>query len=225
MATGYNKITAENYRREMTVWCKKHAETFTGWRTFFRLIDFPLKGKRVLDAGCGFGYEATILRRRGATVWGVDVSPYMIQIARQEYPELADHFRTADIRKLPFRNGSFDLIICKYVLHYLPWPDAAFKEFRRCLKKGGILIYAAHHPTSNLFFKKKKDYFHHGKIRVKIFHGVDVVQPTHTLDDYFSEYFLKHFDLLFFKEGRGSSDPLHPRIKIPEHFLVKARKR
>lgn len=225
MASGYSKKEAQNYYREISVWHQGHADVFTGWRTFFRLIDFPLRGKKVLDAGCGFGYEATILRRRGATVWGVDASPYMIRIARQEYPELADHFRTADIRKLPFSGGTFDLIICKYALHYLPWPDDAFKEFNRCLKKGGTLIFAAHHPTSNLFFKKKKDYFHRGKIRVKLFPGVDVVQPTHTLDDYFSEYFLKHFDLLFFKEGRGSSDPLHPRIKIPEHFLVKARKR
>ncbi|MDI6883034.1 MAG: class I SAM-dependent methyltransferase [Patescibacteria group bacterium] len=218
----YNKIISERYYQESEKFRKKYGAS--EWQETFRLINFSLKDKRVLDAGCGFGYEVSLLHKKGAEVYGVDTSAYLIDIAKNNYPNLVHNFFVGDIKKLPFKNNFFDLIICKYVLHYLPSPDSAFKEFFRCLKKNGLLIFSVHHPLSNLFFKKSKNYFKKDKIKVEVFAGVNVIQPTHPLTDYFSKYFLEHFDLQYFDEDRDF-EPLHPKINIPEYLLVKARKR
>jgi len=58
----------------------KRAESYT----FFRLVG-ELAGQRVLDLACGFGFYTRRLRQRGATqVLGVDISPEMIRLARQQ---------------------------------------------------------------------------------------------------------------------------------------------
>ncbi|MBI3304718.1 hypothetical protein HYZ80_00090 [Candidatus Parcubacteria bacterium] len=77
---------------------------------------------------------------------------------------------------------------------------------------------------SAFFFKRSKDYFNRERIRVKIFEGVTVTQPTPTLDDYLSPHFLKRFDIQAIREGRDL-ESLHPGMKIPEYLLVKAARR
>ncbi len=196
----------------------------TEQKKFLRLINFPLKDKAVLDAGCGFGYDDDFLYKKGAKVFGIDASPQMISIAKEKYPHLSSNFFVGNIRKLPFKNNFFDIIISKYVLHYLNVPDLAFKEFFRCLKNRGVLIFSVHHPISNFFLKKHKDYFKKEKIRVKILKKIEVTQTTHPLTDYLSEYFLNHFDIKHFEENRGNII-LSPQIKIPEYLLIKAVKK
>ncbi|MBI3304717.1 class I SAM-dependent methyltransferase [Candidatus Parcubacteria bacterium] len=80
---------------------------------FSRLIDNP-RGKVMLDAGMGYGYEANLLARRGARVYDIDASPTMVALAKRSYPALAERFSTASLEKLPFPARHFDLIFCKY---------------------------------------------------------------------------------------------------------------
>lgn len=218
----FNSITSKRYYHGAKNFAKRHG--LVEWEKALSLAGLRLKGKVVLDAGSGFGYEAGILHRRGARVFGVDSSNHLVRLAKKAYPKLAPRFVSGDIGNLPFRKNFFDLIICKYALHYLPTPDRAFKEFFRCLKSKGTLIFFVHHPISNLWYKKTKNYFRKEKIKLKIFSSVSVTQPTHPLTDYLSPYFLKHFDLHHFGEYRAA-EPLHSKVKIPESLWVVAQKR
>lgn len=218
---GYSKSLAENYFRENQKYNKKYGPR--EWPRFIHLLG-SLKGKKVLDAGCGYGYEANLLNKKSAKVFGIDASPRIIEIAKKEHSHLAKNFSVGNLKKLPFKNNYFDVIISKFAIHYLSSPDIAYKEFFRCLKKKGALIVLAPHPISQLLFKKSKKYFNREKIEIELFKGVRVVQPTQRLSDYFSKYFFDHFDLQYFEEGRDL-DSFHSKMKVPEYLLIKAVKR
>jgi ubiquinone/menaquinone biosynthesis C-methylase UbiE len=91
--------------------------------------------ERLLDAGCGDGGVARLLRNRVREVVGVDVEP---SPAWQDERGLA--FRVADAEHLPFENASFDAIHSKDSLHHMNDPRAALAEYRRVLRPGGTLV-------------------------------------------------------------------------------------
>lgn len=220
-------MTLNNYNRKNSYNYYKESEKINeaiGENRLFKLINSSLKNKKVLDAGCGFGYDCNLLYHRGAKVFGIDTSSHLIKIAKGKYPHLSSSLKINSTEKLPFKNNYFDIIISKYVLHYLKNPDLAFREFSRCLKKNGTLLFSVHHPISAYFFKKNKDYLKKEKFHVSILKGVTVAQISHTFTDYFSKYFLDNFILDYIEEGRGNII-LSPELNIPEYLIIKATKK
>jgi len=105
-----------------------------------------LKGKLVLDVGCGMGRFAEVATRWGARVVGIDLSAAAEVAARN----LADRdflaFQ-ADVFALPFQPESFDCIYSMGVLHHTPDCEKAFKTLPQYLKPGGtiaIWLYSAY---------------------------------------------------------------------------------
>jgi SAM-dependent methyltransferase len=97
-----------------------------------------LKGKLVLDVGCGMGRFAEVATRLGARVVGVDLSAAAEVAARN----LADRDFVAfqaDVFSLPFAPESFDVIYSVGVLHHTPDCEAAVKALNQYLKPGGLL--------------------------------------------------------------------------------------
>ena len=98
-----------------------------------------VKGKIVLDAGCGMGRFTEILTRWGAEVVAVDMSE-SVHVARQNLENRAGaSFIQADIFHLPFPEGAFDVILSWGVLHHTPDCAAAFRALARHTKPGGTL--------------------------------------------------------------------------------------
>jgi len=95
-------------------------------------------GARIADLGCGSGVFTNLLQRRGFDVVGLDLSPKLIRIARQTYPDV--EFREGDIEHLPFADGSFDGVLLAGVLHHLPSLSACAAEILRILKPGGRFV-------------------------------------------------------------------------------------
>ena len=99
-------------------------------------------GLRALDVGTGPGQLAFYLAQAGFAVTGIDLSPGMIEQARQKAEEqgLGINFQVGDGEKLPFADDSFDLVVSRNLIWTLPDPEAAVKEWRRVLKPGGRII-------------------------------------------------------------------------------------
>jgi SAM-dependent methyltransferase len=100
---------------------------------------------RVLDLGCGAaGHIGRFVRDRGARVTGIDFSERSIEIARGLHPDL--DFAVADLRAMPFADGSVDAAVAFYCLIYGSDEDvvAALAETRRVLRRGGRLLAAVH---------------------------------------------------------------------------------
>jgi ubiquinone/menaquinone biosynthesis C-methylase UbiE len=113
--------------------------------TYLTLLDISA-GERVLDVGCGSGAVTRDLARRvgerGLAV-GLDPSPELLAVARElaEEAGLRDRveLREGNALRLPFPDGSFDVVVCATVLSHVPEGEAAIPELARVLRPGGRL--------------------------------------------------------------------------------------
>jgi SAM-dependent methyltransferase len=97
-----------------------------------------LRGKLVLDVGCGMGRFAEVATRWGARVVGIDLSA-AAEVAARNLSDRDFVALQADVFRLPFALESFDLIYSVGVLHHTPNCEAAVKVLEKYLKPGGIL--------------------------------------------------------------------------------------
>ncbi|MDA8336901.1 MAG: methyltransferase domain-containing protein [Peptococcaceae bacterium] len=107
----------------------------------FRLLE-PRRGQTILDVGCGTGNYALELAARGLAVTGVDVSPAMLELAREKARarSVAVSFHAANALKLPFADHSFEAVLSVTALEFVAEPAAALIEAYRVLKPGGRLV-------------------------------------------------------------------------------------
>lgn len=111
-----------------------------------------LKGKKVLDAGCGEGYNTRILARKGAKMTGIDISQKFIRLARQAEIKnpLGIRYEVASFTNLSvFEDKSFDVAVSFMALMDSPDFDRATQEIFRVLRQGGNLIFSITHPCFN----------------------------------------------------------------------------
>jgi ubiquinone/menaquinone biosynthesis C-methylase UbiE len=103
--------------------------------------EYAPKGKKLaaLDVGTGPGFLSIILSEMGNEVTAVDSSENMLEEAKKNisHAGFAVRFQQADAQKLPFLEGTFDLIICRNLVWTLPDPLAAYQDWYRVLKPGG----------------------------------------------------------------------------------------
>src|SRR5437868_9732386 len=108
----------------------KSHETEEGFRAKTRFTPEDLRGKLVLDVGCGMGRFAEVASRWGAEVVGIDLS-LAAEVAEENLRDRQAAFFQADVFKLPFAPGSFDYIYSLGVLHHTPDCKAAFQSLPR----------------------------------------------------------------------------------------------
>ena len=105
----------------------------------------PSRYGRALEIGAGTGYFSLNLLRAGVIGEAVatDISPGMLSKLERSAAELGVAVETAacEAEELPFEDDSFDLVFGHAVLHHLPDLGAAFHEFRRVLRPGGVVAF------------------------------------------------------------------------------------
>jgi len=96
----------------------------------------------ILDAGTGTGYFAILLAREGHRVTGIDLTPSMLAEAEATATEygVSPRFLRADVQDTGLPSESFDAVVTRNVTWTLPDPEAAYREWRRLLRPGGILL-------------------------------------------------------------------------------------
>lgn len=110
------------------------------WWSAFELVvrEADLRGRRVLDLGCGTGRLSAALADRGiARVWGVDSSPEMLAVAREKLPATVG-LKLGRAEDLAFRDGWFERAVMWLVVHLVDRPRA-FREVARVLAPAGRL--------------------------------------------------------------------------------------
>ena len=109
------------------------------WWEVYGLLErvADLRGRRVLDIGCGTGrLSAALAQRAHAKVWGVDASAAMLEVATEKVQGVA--FKRGDAESLPFKDGWFERAVLWLVLHLVDRP-AALSEARRVLAPDGVI--------------------------------------------------------------------------------------
>ncbi|MBW2991550.1 class I SAM-dependent methyltransferase [Candidatus Woesearchaeota archaeon] len=107
-----------------------------------------IKGKKLLDIGCGAGVHAKKYLAKGAIVEGIDISRTMIELAKKNCPKAK--FKVGTLRKLSYNNSSFDIVTGSLCVDYLNSKEmnVTFKEVNRVLKKKGLFIYSNESPIN-----------------------------------------------------------------------------
>ena len=106
-------------------------------------------GQNVLDVCCGTGVVAITARRAGAKVTGLDLTPELLAVAKENaaIAELDDMvWKEGDVENLPFRDGEFDVVLSQFGHIFGPRPEVAIGEMLRVLKSGGRIAFSTWPP-------------------------------------------------------------------------------
>jgi SAM-dependent methyltransferase len=101
-------------------------------------------GREVLEVGCGSGMGLAYLATRATRAVGIELTPALLEDARQHLPGVELHM--GDAQELPFPDGAFDVVLMLEMIYYLPNVDRAVAECRRVLRQGGVLMVCEPNP-------------------------------------------------------------------------------
>lgn len=209
-----------------------------GTEADFRLLG-DLKGKRVLELGCGGAQCSIAFARQGATAIGVDFSAEMLAFARRlcEREEVKVELRQGDLADLAFlRADSIDLVFSAYAFGYVEDLNRVFRQVHRVLKVGAPLVFSLPHPAYDMIdddaeqpLLVRRSYFDHAPIDYE-WSGVAFTDYHHTVADLYTSLVRSSYRVDTILEP----PPTHvgPRSQfwhetfryVPRTLIVRARK-
>ena len=123
-------------------------------KPFSLFVDFnSLRGKDVLDVGCGSGIATQMLAEAGARVTAIDLTGWAVETTRRRLEAfgLNGDVRQEDAERLPFPDESFDFVFSWGVIHHSSDMDLALSELVRVCRSGGHVVLMVYHRRS-LFY-------------------------------------------------------------------------
>lgn len=134
----WNKVPVDYYqkgvRRNFLQWIWHNSKINLAKR-IIKDLDY----QNCLDIGCASGFMLSkIAEFKKASYVGVDIYDKAINYAKKRYPHIS--FKKASASKLPFKDNSFDLILCYETIEHVEDPQSCLKEAKRVLRKNGIFI-------------------------------------------------------------------------------------
>src|SRR5436305_8588874 len=130
-----------------------------GTEADFRLLG-DLKGKRVLELGCGGAQCSIAFAKQGAHAIGIDFSSEQLAFGRRlcEREDVRVELREGDLADLAFlRADSVDLVFSAYAFGYVDDLNRVFRQVHRVLKVGAPLVFSLPHPASEMFDLDRND--------------------------------------------------------------------
>ncbi|MBU1103741.1 MAG: class I SAM-dependent methyltransferase [Nanoarchaeota archaeon] len=105
------------------------------------MTNIKIKEGKVLDLACGYGGLIGTLQEYmvNSDLVGIDGSEWIIKLAKKTIKSKNINFKVARAEKIPFKDESFDLVLCRDSVHHFKDPIKIFKEMYRVTKKSGII--------------------------------------------------------------------------------------
>lgn len=185
--------------------------------------------KTVLDAGCGSGYLAAKISRSAKKVMGTDFSPRFVEICKSKYNDRDNmEFSRQDVQQpFLFKDESFDVIISKMVLQYVPSLTSFSNECFRMLRDNGQLVVVVDHPFDTQFYFAQElagkpnpkyhdlqDYFKTGKrTKLSLWGKIELTWFQRKVSDYVNPFIAAGLRLHSMEElPQKAGEVLIPRI-------------
>ena len=116
------------------------------WSAFQTLLP-NLRGKRLLDLGCGFGWHCRYARQQGArSVVGVDLSEQMLAHAIKTTNDPGVEYQQSAIEDIDFSANAFDVVLSSLAIHYVEHFDLVCQKISQCLVANGTFVMSVEHP-------------------------------------------------------------------------------
>ena len=111
-----------------------------------------LKGKEILDLGCGFGEHCRAFVEKGAVkVTGIDISAKMLEVARQENSDPSITYLNMPMEDLDDLDGTYDLVISSLAFHYVEDFKGLLGSIYRKTKPGGVFVFSQENPINTTY--------------------------------------------------------------------------
>jgi ubiquinone/menaquinone biosynthesis C-methylase UbiE len=107
----------------------------------------PQEGMRVLDVGCGTGTNLSLYHPAGCEVFGIDLSPAMVEMARQKLGDRAE-IHLGNASQMPYEDNLYDLVTTMMTLHEMSDQIrfTVMSEMVRVVKSNGHILVTDFHP-------------------------------------------------------------------------------
>lgn len=113
----------------------------------FRKLIPDVKGKRILDLGCGYGENDKYCRELGAKdILGIDISEHMIKIAKENNNDENIKYKVMAMENINEIEEKFDIVISSLAFHYVKDYEKLINDIYNLLNDDGILIFSIDHP-------------------------------------------------------------------------------
>ncbi|MFS0785150.1 class I SAM-dependent methyltransferase [Shouchella sp. 1P09AA] len=212
------------------------------WHTLKELVP-NLKGKHLLDLGCGFGWHSRYFNEQGAEhVIGIDLSANMIQQARQMTSAKEIEYVQGAIEDISFKPDAFDFIFSSLALHYVEDYKGFISNVKNLLVSGGELLFSVEHPVftaraeQDWFYDANGqiqhwplDHYQEESIRSTTFLTENVVKYHRTLSTYLNELLFAGFVIERVEEPKPDpklmeQNPAYKdELRRPMFLIIKAR--
>lgn len=177
---------AETYDKIAKDYSKANYQTF--WKKEFPVFKKMLKGRKVVDLGCGAGRDAEVFVKNKFDYLGTDISKGMIAIAKKRVPK--GQFLVMDLYKLKLPKESFDGFWAAASLLHIPKSRAGkvLGSIRELLKKNGV----------GFISLKQKKHLEEGVITQNILSGKVMIRP---IKRFFAFYTKAEFKKILERSG------------------------
>lgn len=203
---------------------------------------FPsVKGKKILDLGCGYGWHCKFAAEQGAAhVLGIDLSSRMIEEAKKRNAGEQIEYRVCRIDEYEYPENTWDCVISNLALHYIEDIELIFQKIHRTLKPDGIFLFNIEHPVFTAGVGQDwiytdvgtpkywpiDNYFFSGE-RKTHFLGCDVVKQHHTLTQIMMGLLNNSFELKVVEEAEPPQEMMdipvfQDELRRPMMLLVKS---
>lgn len=134
-------MSKDPYRRVAPIYDRIFRPLTLGLRKLGLRMFTPAPGMAILDIGCGTGIHLEMYQKHGCALYGIDLSPSMLGMARTRLGAGAD-LRLADATAIPHGAETFDLVLCMLALHEMDEEvrSLVFAEIKRVLKGDGRIL-------------------------------------------------------------------------------------
>ena len=204
---------------------------------------FPLlKGKTVLDLGCGYGWHCKFSVEQGAKrVLGIDLSRKMIDEAKTRNYDEKIIYRVCGLDEYEYPENEWDCVISNLVFHYVEDLGGVFRNIHRTLRPDGVFLFNIEHPVFTagvgqewIYGEDKKplywpvdNYFMSGERKTN-FLGYCVTKQHHTLTQIFAGLLDHGFSIEKVEEARPPEDMMElsgmkDELRRPMMLLIKAK--
>ena len=187
-----------------------------------------IKGKKIIELGCGGGQNSIALAKKGAICTGVDISDKQIEFAKNlaKKNNVKVNFVRGDVQNLyMIKSKSYDIAISMFAFDWVQSLDKAFKEAYRILKDEGLFVFSMEHPFLKCLGENVEDL----KIKISYFQrkqlykertGVMISYILPTVSDIFNSLIKANFIVKEILEPA----PVMKKIQLSESYPPKVLK-
>lgn len=204
-----------------------------------------MKGKTLLDLGCGYGWHCKYAVEQGAKkVVGIDLSGKMIDKANEINSDHRIEYHVMAVEDFDYRNNCFDVVLSSLTFHYIESFERVCADVHSCLAQGGEFIFSVEHPVFTAFgtqgWYRNADgeilhwpvdnYFSEGR-RTTNFLGEEVIKYHKTLTTYINGLLNNGFEITNLIEPEPSKELLETvegmrdELRRPMMLIISARKK